>query len=277
MDISTLKPIYHSERFRTPINAEKNIGLWVDRIGQACDRENLEDAPLRILGLYAVVSIESGNGFFFTERTGKLKVETGDVMLIFPEEPHCYYPENEWETKWIVWGGPEAGTLDELGLFKQSDVIIKGASWLVGDTHSKLSKIISVENIAAILERKTLILSMLLELRRFSKPEITHAEKFKEIISVISENYRENFTVPDLALTCGLSTTHFRREFKNYTGRSPKEFINTVKISKAKELLAQGCPIKEIAEILGYDDVFYFMRFFKKITGTAPGKFSKKQ
>ena len=51
------------------------------------------------------------------------------------------------------------------------------------------------------------------------------------------------------------------------------DFITSLRISRAKQLLAEGKSIKEVAALVGYSDVFYFMRIFKKVTGITPGQF----
>jgi AraC-like DNA-binding protein len=78
-----------------------------------------------------------------------------------------------------------------------------------------------------------------------------------------------------LASECNLSPTHFRRIFDKYTGSSPKEFILSMKISKAKQLLSEGKSIKEVAELSGFNDIFYFMRAFKKMSGITAGRFNR--
>jgi len=56
-------------------------------------------------------------------------------------------------------------------------------------------------------------------------------------------------------------------------GNTPKEFIISRKISKAKEFLFARIPIKEAADMLGFRDESYFRKVFKKVTGITPGQF----
>lgn len=74
-----------------------------------------------------------------------------------------------------------------------------------------------------------------------------------------------------------MSPTHFRRMFKKYSGKTPKELIKTLRISKAKELISLDYPIKIVSEKVGYADIFYFMKVFKEATGVSPGTFKKLQ
>ena len=81
-------------------------------------------------------------------------------------------------------------------------------------------------------------------------------------------------TMAELAQMCGVSETYFRRIFLNAKGCSPIDYINNLKLSRAKELLGSGMySISEVAEQSGFHDESYFSRFFKKQTGVAPSKY----
>ncbi|OGV45591.1 MAG: hypothetical protein A2017_12320 [Lentisphaerae bacterium GWF2_44_16] len=268
--------VVKSEKFRAPLNAEKKIGLWVDRIGSGSNRKSRE-MELRILGLYAAVYIERGEGFFFSAKTGHVKARGGDTMFLFPDIPAFYNPDETWNTKWIVWDGPDAANLEKMGFFKSSNPVIKSNINAVPSAYERLSEIIDNEDMASIFERKNIILNMLFELYRASKRDENPARNslMEKAISYMNNSLEKDASINEFAAHCGLSETHFRRLFKNYTGRSPKDFMNSLKISKAKAYLSQGRSIKQTAELLGFEDIFYFMRLFKKISGTAPGKFQQ--
>jgi transcriptional regulator GlxA family with amidase domain len=100
-------------------------------------------------------------------------------------------------------------------------------------------------------------------------------DRIAQAVDYLRKNLHEDMAVPGLAWRFTLSTTHFRNLFKAYTDRSPKEFMVFLRITKAQELLSGGMRIKEVAERVGFKDEFYFMRMFKKLTGTPPGKFVK--
>ena len=74
-----------------------------------------------------------------------------------------------------------------------------------------------------------------------------------------------------LAKRCHLSRSCFSRLFREYTGMPPLEYINRMKISQAKIKLTNGLmSVSEVAESLGYTDVSYFSRYYKKLTGKSP-------
>ena len=231
---------------------------------------------LRKLGQYAVVLIETGSGFFVSPSTGQVELAEGQVIILFPDEPNVYYPAKTWHEKYIVWNGPDAVLLETLGYLSRQKMIIEDNISVVSTAFEKLKKIIGDEDMAAILERKNIITDMVLELFRLSSPKAKKDEQLAKIsaaVSWLTENYAEEISISNLAERYGLSESHFRRYFRQHTGRIPREFITSLRISRAKELLKQGLTVKEASLAVGYGDVFYFMRIFKKVAGTSCGRF----
>lgn len=266
--------VIKSEQFRTPLGFEKDLGLWVDRIGESVSSE--KPKKLRILGLYAAVYIEKGEGCYISGTSSPKNVKAGDVMIVYPKIPTRYYPKDEWKSRWIVWGGSEAERLEKTGYLKEMIVYDKAES--VKKAYMSLFRIKSREDIDSVLERKKILIQMILDLYRSSKEKTADSPNevlIGELIDRISENPCLDYSIVKLASECNLSPTHFRRLFYKNTGSSPKEFILSMKISKAKQLLSEGKSIKEAAELAGFKDIFYFMRAFKKMTGITAGRFNR--
>ncbi|MDE6337514.1 MAG: helix-turn-helix transcriptional regulator, partial [Muribaculaceae bacterium] len=77
--------------------------------------------------------------------------------------------------------------------------------------------------------------------------------------------------VEELAKDACMSPGHFIRLFKEELGCTPTQFLIDRKIMKAKLMLAsESIMMKEIAYRLGYEDVSYFTRLFKKHVGITP-------
>lgn len=276
MDISNInpKPVYREERFRTPMNAERDIGLWVDRIGQNKCRSEIP--RLRVLGQYAAVYIDEGEGTFTSPVTGRIPLHPGRAILLFPEIPTAYYPKTEWQTRWIVWNGPDAFTLERLGYLRQDSPIIHDSLQAVSQAHKRLESLMTQEDLAAVLERKNIVLELVRRLFLMSRGKQQTGvlnEQMEEAVEFLRRSFNKEFSIEDLAHRFACSATHFRRTFHAYTGRSPREFITSLRISQAKELLMQGKSIKQTAQLVGYQDVLYFLRVFKKTTGFSPKRF----
>ena len=89
-------------------------------------------------------------------------------------------------------------------------------------------------------------------------------------------NFDEPISLDRLARLVDMSVTNFRREWKKLYGESPLQYRDDLRLSYAKEYLNSGYySVSEIAHKCGFDDVSYFVRFFKKQTGITPGDFKK--
>ena len=104
----------------------------------------------------------------------------------------------------------------------------------------------------------------------------TGTSRFQEIIKYINTNISKPITLNELAGLANLNHAYFSSLFTKHMGVSPIRYVNTKKVEKAQTLLLSTTKtLNEIAYALGYDDVFYFSRMFKKITGLPPIKYRK--
>jgi AraC-like DNA-binding protein len=80
----------------------------------------------------------------------------------------------------------------------------------------------------------------------------------------------------ELARACGLSRSHFAREFKTTTGMPPLQWLLTQRIERAKNLLLNpSVPIDLIAHQCGFTDQSHFTRSFSKAVGVTPGSWRR--
>lgn len=93
----------------------------------------------------------------------------------------------------------------------------------------------------------------------------------------IAEHYTEEpIRISDLASRCGVSEVYLRRLFHNALGVSHVQYINTIKIQRARELIASGFySLTEIAALSGFFDYAYFSREFKKKIGSSPAEYAR--
>jgi AraC-like DNA-binding protein len=266
---------YRDELFRTPLATERKLGLWVDRAGRNRRVGNMFPG-LRKLGQYSIIAFESGSGTLQTRSQGNIPFNPGDAFIHLPEEPTRYFPDKMYIETWIVFNGPDTADFEHTGLLPNKTIVIKNAAHIVSSAYEKLSKIITSEDLPSIISRKIILLETINKLYQVQRKTDSHTQT---LITRATDYIRQNATaktsVSQLAQRCCLSETHFRRLFKQYTGRTPKDYILAAQISKAKQLLAQGISIKQTAMQIGCEDVCYFMRIFKKHTNQTAAQFQK--
>ena len=106
--------------------------------------------------------------------------------------------------------------------------------------------------------------------------ETMKIEKLKEVIKYIHENYKKSITIKELADISKYSEYHFLRFFKSQTGKTCTQFINYFRIEKATLLLINSdLTITEISYEVGFGDVSYFIKIFKKYFNISPTKYRK--
>jgi len=267
---------FRADNFRIPVDVEKKIGLWVDRVGHCVEKN--PPGKFRILQLFGAVLVEKGSGHFHSAHAGKIQVGEGDTMLLFPDEPSQYYPDGQWSLHWVLWDGPDARNIFELGYFNLKKPVVNGAGENMLLANVRLESLIMKETFEDILERKNTLLDLTLALRKAASGEaneLARNDLIEKSIAYIQFRERNSLSVKELADMANLSESRFRRVFKDRTGRSPQAYIVSFKMSRAKKYLSSGMVIKEAAAALGYDDHYYFSRLFKQVTGTPPGVFQR--
>ncbi|HYE04037.1 MAG TPA: AraC family transcriptional regulator [Planctomycetota bacterium] len=73
-----------------------------------------------------------------------------------------------------------------------------------------------------------------------------------------------------LARRSGLSPTHFRRVFRREVGQTPAEWLARRRVERAKERLAAGDAVTDVAFALGFSSSQYFATVFKRYAGMSP-------
>ncbi|MFS0724759.1 helix-turn-helix domain-containing protein [Paenibacillus sp. 1P07SE] len=96
----------------------------------------------------------------------------------------------------------------------------------------------------------------------------------QDAIAYIQSHYAEPLTLSDLSARYGVSRGFFSAQFRKIAGISPIDYLIGIRIRRAKELLSfSGSSVKEIAKSVGYTDMYYFSRLFKKHTSQPPSSF----
>lgn len=98
--------------------------------------------------------------------------------------------------------------------------------------------------------------------------------RIRETVRVINDAASDNIRVDILAKGVCMTTDHFIRLFKKEMGCTPAQFIISRRMMQAMQMLsAEPLMTKEVAYSLGYDNLSYFSRLFKRHTGLSPRQY----
>ena len=92
-------------------------------------------------------------------------------------------------------------------------------------------------------------------------------------VLMLQKNYLENIPIVKFSEVCNISLTNFRSQFTKKYGMSPLQYRNHLRIERAITLLQEGsCTVAEAAYAAGFENIGYFCRYYKKITGHTPAE-----
>jgi AraC family transcriptional regulator len=98
-------------------------------------------------------------------------------------------------------------------------------------------------------------------------------EHARRLVEFIRANLAHDLTLGDMADLVDMSPRQFFRLFSSTFGSTPHRYVVSERVSRAKELLAAGLSLVEIAHSLGFASQSHFTNVFSRITGLSPGRF----
>ena len=240
--------------------------------------------------------ILSGKGKYLVDNK-EYDVEAGDLIICNPGVKHQHIITN-----------PKEPTIEFIAGFhdfhfknmQPNSIELKDGSCILHTT-SELKQEIAKHCYAMIAEKeachvgkyfmlKTHLMQMLLLVVR-EIVEVEHTiqkgcnfESYNKsyavnrIINYLNENYEHKISLEQIAHNMYLSPVYISKIFKEETGESPINYLIKIRLEKAKDILLNedGGSIKNIANRVGYDDVYHFSKLFKKYYGISPLYYKKK-
>lgn len=97
-----------------------------------------------------------------------------------------------------------------------------------------------------------------------------------QAISFVESHFHEDLRLEDACRVAMVSKTYFCYLFKSLTGKTFNEYLNDLRLRKAMKLLVhEPLSVSEVALKVGFNDVTYFSRVFRRHTGVSPSKYKK--
>lgn len=216
----------------------------------------------------------------------KYKVMPNQLFLIPPNTNVHYYSipsVSTIEVYWVNFYGQDCEELIALTNF--SDHLILTLPFQIRKSilsafketielcnNSNIQSIVCTQFISNII--KTLLLHSKLYLKSDVPKKTTN---FNEIITLINSNiFNTNLSASFICKQCYISPEYLSKLFKKNMGTNFSSYINMERIKKASSLLLDtDYPIKKIAETVGYGDMYYFCKIFKKYRLMTPSQYRR--
>jgi AraC-like DNA-binding protein len=98
-------------------------------------------------------------------------------------------------------------------------------------------------------------------------------------LTLIEDNMDNcDYTVQQLSNDLNMDRTVLYKKLQSITGLAPLEFIRSIRLKRAAQLLVQGqYPVTEVAEMVGFNTQKYFSRYFKEAFGVNPSQYAQRQ
>jgi AraC-like DNA-binding protein len=235
----------------------------------------------RVLPEFQMIYIIDGRGIFKSE--GKTwAVKPGSMMLVLPGVKHLYKPDFEtgWHEYWVGFNGSYFKRLLEQGVLSREKMFFNtglhdNILTLFNQIFDEIRAQRPLYQFKACAGILSLIAEMLAHERRRDHPNYyqTIANKAKYLME---KNIFGAINIAGISDQIGVSASRLNEIFKTHTGMTPYQYYIHIKINKASIILEEeDVPVQTVALRLGFDDPYYFSRFFRNKTGVAPSKWRK--
>ena len=234
------------------------------------------------------------------------KTSIGDLFIINYDIPHGFFPESKNKPAPIVYNCVFMPEFLDTSLFASYNFQDITSSFLfnslfpedfkpspdlklTGTEFSEIGELFSkmyseykfmqkgyCDIIRAYLIELIIKVFRLWEIKNEKGPAPKNAELIAKAIEYMKQNLDSDIKLDALALKSFMSKTYFSRLFKETTGINFSDYIQQLRIDKACNLLkSTDMKIIDIAVDSGFNDLKFFYKVFKKITGKTPGDFRK--
>lgn len=232
---------------------------------------------------YQILYIASGKAHFYFNGVEEI-VSAGNMVIYRPKEEqfYYYYGIDHTEVYWVHFTGSDVkNILRKHGISDDMHVIHTGISleykriFLQIIQELKLCKEDYEELIVNYLYNLLILLHRQINTQPRGKSQVL-MEEMDNAVRYFHKNYNQLISIEEYAASQHMSVSWFIRNFKEYTNSTPAQYLLSLRISNAQILLeTTNYNVTEIANLVGYDNPFYFSRILKKQSGVSPSEFRK--
>lgn len=233
------------------------------------------------LNSYLIVYTLSGKGILKYNHQ-KYMVYPGQAFYI-DCIPHHWYSCAEkcgWEILWLHFNGTTAGGYYDEFIKNQFSIIKFDDTFLIESTMRRILSQTLKKDIHSEIISSNLIVNLLTELIIKNNDKGLSLsfmpDYIKTTLKELEKHFLEPFSLETLAASIGVSKYHLSREFKKYIGTTLNEYVITLRLNYAKELLRYSqSSVGDIAFSCGFNQVSHFINLFKVREGMTPLHYRK--
>lgn len=234
---------------------------------------------------YEFLYFISGDASYIVENN-IYKIDEGDIFITRPGELHtlAFHSDKIYERKFIQ---ISKEFLSEFELFDKIDRRSGGENnripasaavkYGLYDYFKKVEYYIVHRVSESDAMIKSYFIQLLVTINSISGRETLASSgprtRINDIIDFLTDNISPEITLDFLADRFFINKYYMCHAFKEKTGLTIKEFMNTRKITRAKHLLSDGADIMNLCYDCGFNDYSTFYKTFKKLTGKSPKAF----
>jgi len=221
---------------------------------------------------HGLLYIWNGEATFYLN--GGKTIKATDGQLLYLPEAARYKMQYTADSTTFV--------LINFGLAKESADLFQGKKITVltnNDPHHAIASIMAKfevcgasQNFSGQFRRKELFYRLLAFIHD-NAPNIEnqHYPQIAAGVMLLKQTYLENLPIEVFAKQSSISVSSFRQLFHKQYGMSPLQYRNRLRIQRAKQMLEyDSCTVAEVAYASGFENIGYFCRYYKKITGETP-------
>ena len=225
----------------------------------------------------------SGTGTLYAENTKgesiTYKIKSGQGFMLFPHQICTYIADHDipWEYVWIEFDGLRAKETIELAGLSIDQPVYRALYKDIAETmKNEMLYIVNHKEESPFHLIGHLYLFIDSFVRSSTSTKTTGGTRLrdfyiKEAITYIEQNFQNDISIEDIAVSCGLNRSYFGKIFREEMGKSPQEFLISYRMTKATELLKlTRLSIADIGNGVGYPNHLHFSRAFKNVYGISP-------
>ncbi|MFP4381364.1 MAG: AraC family transcriptional regulator [Candidatus Sumerlaeia bacterium] len=256
------------------------VGTWPFGIGRLVTYGFSRRANIQVQLFPHLIVKGSGT---FTNTYGEHPIEAGDMFFLWPGVPHEFWenPEDPWEFYWMRIGGDKLIELgQEWGVSAENPVLHTPSPRIAVQAMRTLYDYWGRRD-RDFFEGLALFYQFITVTRKKEPPpekqDRSHADLIAECTMTIEALMETGINVAELAHHLGVNRTTLWRAFQAEKGITPVEYLNQLRILRARTLLENTeHKIASIARMCGYHDEKYFLRCFRQSENTTPGQYRRK-